>query len=204
MSNTVYTRTYPAPPCNQKEILRYAGVHGALHELEPLLRECLDEAREKASYKVCYREFPIKKEGDILDLGFVKTSSSRLQKNLSGCDRIVLFAATVGLEFDRLVARYATVSPVKALLFQAIGTERIESLCNAFEQDLAAQKFAEGSSLRPRFSPGYGDLPLELQREIFTVLDCPRKIGLSLNQSLLMSPTKSVTALIGLSSQKSL
>ena len=52
--------------------------------------------------------------------------------------------------------------------------------------------------LRPRFSPGYGDLPLELQKDVFRVLDCPRKIGLSLNESLLMSPSKSVTAIIGI------
>ena len=52
--------------------------------------------------------------------------------------------------------------------------------------------------LPPRFSPGYGDLPLSLQRDIFRVLDCPRKIGLTLNESLLMSPSKSVTAIVGL------
>ena len=54
-----------------------------------------------------------------------------------------------------------------------------------------------GLAVRPRFSPGYGDLPLALQREVFAALDCPRRIGLTLSDSLLMSPTKSVTALIG-------
>lgn len=52
--------------------------------------------------------------------------------------------------------------------------------------------------LKPRFSAGYGDLPLEVQKDIFRVLDCPRKIGLTLNDSLLMSPTKSVTAIVGI------
>ena len=53
------------------------------------------------------------------------------------------------------------------------------------------------SNFRPRFSPGYGDFPLTAQRDIFAILDCPKRIGLSLNQSLLLSPTKSVTAVIG-------
>ena len=56
--------------------------------------------------------------------------------------------------------------------------------------------------MKPRFSPGYGDLSLEMQRDIFRVLDCPRKIGLTLNESLLMSPSKSVTAIIGISGEE--
>ena len=54
------------------------------------------------------------------------------------------------------------------------------------------------SGCSPGFSPGYGDLPLDLQREIFAALDCPKRIGVSLNESLLMSPSKSVSAIIGL------
>jgi cobalamin-dependent methionine synthase I len=53
-------------------------------------------------------------------------------------------------------------------------------------------------ALRPRFSPGYGDLPLELQTNLFKVLDCQHFIGLTLNDSMLMSPSKSVTAIVGL------
>lgn len=79
-------------------------------------------------------------------------------------------------------------------MLQAVGAERIESLCNAFVQMLRD----EGMHMRPRFSPGYGDLPLAAQKEIFRALDCARHIGLSLNDSMLMSPSKSVTAIIGL------
>ena len=68
-----------------------------------------------------------------------------------------------------------------------------------FEHDELAEAYAtEGLSLRPRFSPGYGDLPLEAQESVFKALDCHRKIGLALNDSLLMSPSKSVTAIVGL------
>ena len=80
----------------------------------------------------------------------------------------------------------------------AIGAERIESLCDCLQQQLSAHFASEGLFLQRRFSPGYGDLPLAMQREIFQVLDCSRQLGLSLNDSLLMSPSKSVTALAGL------
>ena len=110
----------------------------------------------------------------------------------------VLFGATVGLELDRLIARHSRLQPVKALTFQAIGAERVEALCDAFCADIRRQVQEQGCCTKMRFSPGYGDVPLTLQRDIFRVLDCARQIGLTLNGSLLMTPSKSVTAIVGI------
>lgn len=198
MVNTVFVRAYRAPDFDKKEILRYAGVRGDAPDLDALLQECLDEVESKLVYHICYREFDVAHYASHLDLGFIKTESAGLKKNLFGCESIVLFAATVGMEIDRLIARYATVSPTRSLLLQAIGAERIESLCDAFCREIAQEKAKVGFKTRPRFSAGYGDFPLEAQQEIFAALDCPRKIGLTLNESLLMSPSKSVTAIIGI------
>ena len=109
----------------------------------------------------------------------------------------IIFAATVGLAPDRLVARNLVSSPTRALVFDAIGAERIESLCDAFCEDIKA-KIGNEKKLRPRFSAGYGDLDIEVQRDIFRLLDCPKNIGLTLTESLLMTPSKSVTAIIGI------
>ncbi len=198
MENTVYTKIYAPPPWDKKEILRYAGVRGEAPELEAMLSACIAEAERELTYKVCFALFPLKTEGEGLDFGFAKTGSAALRKNLAGCEKILLFAATVGLGIDRLITKYSRLSPAKALMLQAIGTERIESLCEAFEADVQKELEQKGLAAKPRFSPGYGDLPLEMQKDIFSVLDCPRKIGLTLNASLLMSPTKSVTAIIGI------
>ena len=199
MRNIVYIKTYDAPEYNQKEILRYAGVKETSKEIAELMQSCLDEIKDKLVYKVCYAQFPISFCGKYLDLSFAKTDSVNLQRNLNNCDSFVLFAATVGIELDRLIARYAKVSPAKALMLQAIGTERIESLCDTFNHEIKEQMALLAKKTVPRFSPGYGDLPIEIQRDIFRVLDCPRKIGITLNKSLLMSPSKSVTAIIGIS-----
>ena len=83
-------------------------------------------------------------------------------------------------------------------MMQAIGAERIESLCDVFCEELS-QELQEEGYLTSRFSPGFGDLPLTIQHDVFRVLDCSRKIGLTLNESLLMSPSKSVTAFAGIS-----
>ena len=189
---TVYVKKYNAPPFNRAEILRYAGCKGTTPEIEALLDECLKECAEVFSYNVCYTEVPVKTDGKTLDLSFLKTSSTALMKNLENCRSAVVFGATVGIGIDRLIARYGKISPAKAVMFQAIGAERIEALCDTAEDDI--QGFTA-----PRFSPGYGDFPLEFQKDFFKLLDPMRKIGLSLNESLLMSPTKSVTAIAGIS-----
>lgn len=196
--NTVYTKIYNSPEINTREILRYAGVRTDVPEIKEVLNDCLDEIAGQLVYKVCYRTFPIATNGKMLDFGFCKVKSEALAKNLTGCEGILLFGATVGIGLDRLMARYSRMSPSKAFMFQAIGAERIEALCDAFCKDVSASLLSDGRRACPRFSPGYGDLELEIQKDIFAVLDCPRKIGLTLNESLLMSPTKSVTAIVGI------
>lgn len=195
---TVYTKSYEPPKINEREILRYAGVRESSPEIMELLSTCLAELEGRLTYKVCYCEVPISVEGDNIDFGFSAVKSSKLGKNLSKSSSAVLFAATVGIELDRLIARYSKLSPAKAFMLQAIGAERIESLCDVFNQEIKERAARDGGNTAPRFSPGYGDLPLEFQRDIFSVLDCPRKIGLTLNDCLLMSPSKSVTAIIGI------
>lgn len=193
----VLTETYSAPPVNKKEILRYSGAPGCA-EFDMLLDECLREAQDKLTYKVCFSQFKISRKKGIIDMGFASTDSKLVFRRLSGCSSVLVFAATIGIEIDRLIAKYGKASASKALFFQAIGAERIEALCHTFCKQTATKMAVSGYSVGPRFSPGYSDFPLEAQVQIFSALDCSRKIGLSLNDSLLMSPSKSVTALVGI------
>ncbi len=186
---------YDGIPFCEREILRYAGCTRADDKTEALLNECIKEVQGKVSYKVCYRQLSVSHSEDNCDFELFSLKSKHLAKNLDGCRKAVLFAATIGVEIDRLIAKYGHISPAKALMFQAIGAERIEALCDAFCKDIAKEY---GVGLRPRFSPGYGDLPLEAQKDIFAILDCGKRIGLFLNDSLLMSPSKSVTAFVGI------
>ena len=201
MNTITYTKIYDEPPFNKAEIMRYAGAKSDDMQISELADKCIDEIAGKSVYKVCYRNFDVRFCDGYIDLGFAQTDSKDLGKNLNGCESIILFAATVGLEADRMTVKYSKLSPVKALIFQAIGAERIESLCDIFNSEITEQMKKIGKFTRPRFSPGYEDLPLELQKNIFSALDCPRKIGLTLNESLLMSPSKSVTAIIGIGKQ---
>ena len=187
-------------PFDEPQALRYFGYAGK--EVPKAIKEafdkCVKEVLSLCSYRVCFSVFPIKRTSDALNLEFTVTDSKALSKHLEGCEKAVAFAATVGLEIDRLMTRYQSISPLYSYAVSAIGAERVESLCDVFCKEIADKYAKEGLCARPRFSCGYGDFPIEAQRDFFSALDCNRKIGLTLTDGLLMSPSKSVTALIGL------
>ena len=193
MLNGVYAKTYPPQPFDRREILRYAGCRSETEEISGALDECLRICADAFSYRVCYTVWTAKQCFEVFGC-----ESQTLNAHLDGCDYAVIFAGTVGLEIDRLIAKYASVALSKSVFLQAIGAERIESLCEVFCAELDKQAKAQGYTAGSRFSAGYGDFPLTAQQPIFEALDCARKIGLTLTDSLLMSPTKSVTAVVGL------
>ena len=198
MVGQALTKNYGTVEQDVSEILRYAGVKKASQQDIELIDSCLLETKDLFRYSVCYAEFPISIKGSEVDFTFAKATSKALAKNLKGCDRAIVFCATIGLGIDRLIAKYGVTAPSKALTFQAIGAERIESLCKLFNHEMG-EKYA---NLKPRFSPGYGDLDLAFQLDIFRVLDCSKKIGVNLTSEFLMTPSKSVTAIIGISNKK--
>lgn len=195
MSITVLTKAYKNLPFNKKEILRYADCKDLSPEIEMLLDECIEETTQTLSYKVCYCILPINISGNTIDFGAFKVNSEKLAINLKNCESAIIFGATLGTDIDRIIMKYGKLSPTKALFFQAIGATMIETLCDEFCKDIKAEL---NVNLKPRFSPGYGDLDLSCQKNIFKLLNCSKKIGLTLNNSLLMSPTKSVTAFVGI------
>ena len=170
---TILTKIYDTPPTfSEKEALRYAKVNSADDGIKELFQICKNETLSIFTYKVCYCKTEITVKDGICDFGFFNIHSRDLCKNLYGCSEALILAATVGLPVDRLIAKYSRTSPSKALMIGAIGAERIEALCDRFTEDIEAE-FSK--KLRPRFSPGYGDLPLEAQNDIFRILDVSKK-----------------------------
>ena len=122
--------------------------------------------------------------------------SRALARHLAGCPSAYLVCGTIGAEFDALQRRVAVTSGADALIVQAIGAAAIEAWMDAVADEIRLE-LEPGETLVSRFSPGYGDLPLGYQRTLLTLLDTPRKIGVSLTDTLLMVPSKSVSAVVG-------
>lgn len=208
MNNTIFVKKYSNEnfdvPVNYKEVYRYAGYGGLTEhdeQIEKMLLEAVQECSKVLTYKVCYRKMDIEWKDGYPILPFF-SDSNNLAKCLEGSYEVIIFAATIGIGIDRLISRYQHISSTKALLTQALGAERVEALCDHFCREIGEQALCEGLYCTPRFSPGYGDLPLETQRDVFRLLDCSRQIGISLGDSLLMTPSKSVTAIFGLRQNK--
>ena len=197
MQEGLYLEELGEIPFDEKEILRYAMMPSFVPSPEELpLKECLEAARGAAQCRAVWRRYPLEQVGETLDLGFVRTGSRDLREHLQGCREILLFACTAGAETDRRIARAKLLSPAKGLLMHAIGAQQVEGACDRLCRRLA--ELFPDRQLTDRYSPGYGDLPLSLQREVTDALDCGRTIGVTLTESLLMMPSKSVTAIIGM------
>lgn len=186
MASIVYKKSYEAPPIDKREALRYAGVKGSDGMAETILDECIDLSATRLSYKLAYRIL------DKDELPEAVTASRTAASFLGESRSAILVMATVGMELDRLIARYERISSPHALMLSALGSERVEALVDLFEEDISS----EVGELGRRFSPGYGDIPLSAQVELFRLIEPHRYIGLSLSESLLMSPSKSVSAII--------
>lgn len=186
---------------DRAEVLRYLGYkRGSGAEIPLVVDECINEIHTALQCKACYDRFKIsEKEHGTLNLGFAETSSAALRKNLRGCDEIIVFTATIGFEVDRIIQKYSILSPAHAVTAQAAGAAAIEKWCDLLCERFKQRCISEKRYLRPRFSPGYGDLSIKLQSDIIHILDCTRKIGVSLTDSLIMLPGKSVSAIIGIS-----
>lgn len=188
-------------PFDEKEILRYAMLPSFAPKPEELpLKECLEAAKGAAKCRAVWRRYPLRRNGEELDLGFARTDTRDLRQHLEGCSEILLFACTAGAEMDRRIARAKLLSPARGLLMHAIGAQQVEGGCDRLCQKLA--ELFPDRQLTDRFSPGYGDLPLAMQRDVMEALDCGRTVGITLTDSLLMTPSKSVTAIIGMKEKK--
>ncbi|WP_283607978.1 vitamin B12 dependent-methionine synthase activation domain-containing protein [Faecalispora anaeroviscerum] len=179
-------------------VFRYMGLRGTEPDgaLAGLTETCLFNFSRTVRYRACYLVLPVCQAESGVDFGAFFAPSKNLAKNLAGCDRAILFAATTGMEAEIQRKRAAVISPAQALVLDAIGTAAIECFCDAL-CDRWRKEFT-GSFLRPRFSPGYGDLPLALQKPLLECLDSSRTAGINLTDALLMIPQKSVSAIVGI------
>lgn len=189
---------------DRKETLRYLGYRG--QEIEPqilqLIEETAEELERSSMPKSIYQEYECQVTPDKVKLGGLEIHSQNLARNLKGCERAVLLAATIGRAADFMIKKYSVSNMAKAAVVQAAGAACIESYVDEVEGKIREDAGKRGLYLRPRFSPGYGDFALDCQKQIFQILECHKRIGVTLTEGNLMMPSKSVTAVIGLTTKE--
>lgn len=184
---------------DRQEIYRYLGYRG--HQPDEtvcaLVEDCLREVDKVVSPRQVSVRVPVKIASTKVSLGEMSVESQALSRHLQDCPEAFLFAATLGPGVDQLLRRYGRLQVSRAAVIQAVSAAVIEEWCDRCQQTLANNLSPE-YSLRSRFSPGYGDLPLSFQQPLLTALQADRRIGIGLTDTLLMTPSKSVSAIIGI------
>lgn len=183
-----------------KEAIRYLGYgrHAVDDSTLALISDSFENLEAAAGRKSIYRIFDLEQTADDkFIIGKRSIQSQNLGRNLRGCSKIVLFGATLGIGVDRLITRTSLTDMAKAVILQACAAAMLEEYCDECQSNIGRELEAEGFYLRPRFSPGYGDFDIRYQAVLMQMLDCAKNIGLTMTDSYMMTPTKSVTAVIG-------
>ena len=173
---------------DRAEALRYMGGHGV--NPDNITQALMDRAEEEI-LKICrpvYTFTEIPKDSPAL-------GGEDIKKVVEKSEKVVLIAATLGIYVDKLIRKWQITDMAQAVVIDAMASVAIEQFMDKIELELSERY--SGYYFTNRFSPGYGDYPLEKQREIVRLLNTEKKLGLNLTESLMLNPTKSVTAVIG-------
>lgn len=191
---------------NRNEVYRYLGHRGTdiPQSLEKITDDCIEKTLEIIEPKYLYKRFKIDniKDGiEVVDAGIILPGKD-IAEHLGKCKEVFLLCVTLGIELDRLIKIKMLTEPDKGVIFDSCGSVAVEQLADYAEAEIKKICKKDGLDTTWRFSPGYGDLPITLQRDLLSVLDSHRKIGLTVTDSMLMTPGKSVSAIIGVGNMK--
>lgn len=200
--------TYEIASLDRREVLRYLGYRRQpmTPELESRIDEGIARALEVGRPVSSWRVFPVAGRTTLADGTPVVTLAGTsltlrghsMERHMAGAVACAAMAVTVGMGVERELRCLALTDRVGEVVFDAAATTLVEAAADACEASVDAWAAANGLRANRRFSPGYGDMPLDTQPVLLTALDAQRRLGITLSGSLLMTPTKSVTAVLGL------
>ncbi len=179
-----------------KEVLKALGYENdSLDEsVKELLLVCERELKEVINACFVYRVFDYKDE-TLVDSGF-ELEGKTIKEHLDGFNKCACLCATLGGEVDALIRKKQVTSMAEAMMIDKMASFLIEKVC-----DLAEDKIMEnfdGCDKTFRYGLGYGDFPIERQKDFLDMLEASRQVGVHVNEASMLMPTKSVTCLIGI------
>ena len=184
---------------DSKETRRYAGLGKATDFREEKIEAACQDARLLAYPKGIWQiyDYDCQKQEIQADPPCI-IQGEKIGQHLSGCEKVILLSVTVGESIEETVTRrFAAGEYSSSVLLDAAATTAVEQIADNMEKVIRQKVAAKGYGMRWRFSPGYGDWPIEQQPELIR-LSHAEKIGISLSSSMMLIPRKSITAIIGL------
>ena len=186
-----------------KEAVRYLGYgrHAIDERTLEMIQDSFQELEQVANGRFVYRIFEIiENNQNQLTIGGIRIQSKNLCKNLRDCKQAVMFCATLGPSVDLLIKKYSVSDMSKAVVLQACAAAFLEEYCDMVQKKIEGG-LDDGLYLRPRFSPGYGDFFILHQKELLEMTNASKQIGLTMTDGYMLTPSKSITAVMGISSE---
>ena len=187
---------------NKNEVLRYLGYKGQDidENIVNLIEECREEIKKIITPRFMYEYKDIIQLDEAIEVVNTKLIlyGKDIKEHLKDSEHCVLMAVTLGNDVERKTRLYEKINLTKALILDACATTAVEEVCDYVERIVKEKAILNNKDITFRYSPGYGDLPLDVQSSFLRALDAQKKIGLIVSENNLLFPRKSVTAIIGI------
>lgn len=164
-------------------------------QTDALLDECIDELNQIMP-KFMYQTYTLSHQPLMINELNIAIDYPDLVDLFASCQKVVIIACTLGPQVDQKIRYYSKINLTKMTIWDALASSYIEIKCDEFE---AEQNFGKRTF---RFCPGYGNVPITLNRILAKAIDCHKHIGLTVQDNNLLIPQKSMIGLIGLGDEK--
>ena len=182
----------------KSELLRYLGYKGQEYgenidrNIDRAISICLEQITPRSIIK----KYALVKEPLSLKGANMTLQGNDIAQHLEDCNEVYILGATVGFEIEKTVNKLMNENPLLGVIVDSASICAIESYCDDLCEELQRQN---SKQLTWRFSCGYGDFPLSQQKDFVRLLETQKRIGVFINEgSFMMTPQKSVTAIVGI------
>ena len=195
---------------DSREVLRYMQYKNQNIDknLSDEINYCIRKTKEIINPRFICRKYKIKKSvfynkknETYLEQSNLTLKSNDLHDLLIDCDECIIMSVTLGIEIEREIRKLTYTDLTKGIIIDACATTSVEEVCDILQDNIAQRLLKEGKYITYRYSPGYGDLSIERNLDINNLLNGQKEIGLTVTNSGIMIPRKSVIALIGVSNK---
>ena len=165
-----------------------------------LVEEYLEHSQHliDAVYSYTVRDVILADESLVVIEDMVTFRSKVIARLLGSCQKVVIFALTIGEHLEEMAGRLAEDGLIlQAMVLDSIGSVTTEKLADFVGDSIGEIAQAQGLYSSRRFSPGYCDWPVDEQKMLFQSMD-GHSAGITLTDGCLMLPRKSISGIIGL------
>ena len=184
------------------EVLRYLGYRS--QQIDEKLDELINLTIEESKTLITPRFITSRCKVSLVENGVkllgtsILLTGNDIKEHLKDSKECILMGVTIGGNIEKRINLYGKTNLTKSLILDSCATTAVEEICDKVEDYIKGEAIGNGESTTFRYSPGYGDLSLDVQKDIINTLKAEKTIGLTVSAHNLLMPKKSVTAIIGL------